>query len=340
MGELRFPGDRRFAFTIIDDTDVATVANVKPLYRLLEDLGMRTTKTVWPVGCPEGSEHFEGSQTLEDPDYRAFVVDLGARGFEITWHGATMESSLRERTVRAFESYRETLGSFPRIHVNHAGNRENIYWGADRVDDRVLRALLDLRAGDGDAASDGADSESPFWWGDLCARHVTYARNLTFRELNLARINPSMPYHDPRRPLVPWWFSSSDADSVHEFNALIAPSQQARLEEEGGFTIVATHFGKGFVKDGRVHPETRRLLEALSRRSGWFPSAGVLLDWLRERRQRPELPRAEWRRMQWRWAWDMVRIRLKERLDPRPALEEVATCQARFETAKPERVSQ
>lgn len=320
MDDLRFPNGRRFAFTIIDDTDVATVANVAPLYRLLEELGMRTTKTVWPVACPEGSEHFAGSETLEDPDYREFAAGLQLRGFELTWHGATMESSTRERTARGLEAFRVALGGYPRIHVNHADNRENLYWGAARVDDPLLRTLLALRAGDVGAPSAGADRDSPYWWGDLCAQHITYARNLTFRCINLARINPSMPYRDPARPLVPWWFSSSDADSVHEFNALISPRQQDRLEAEGGFCIVATHFGKGFVQDGRVHAETRRLLEALSRRPGWFPTAGTLLDWLRERRRGAQLPRAEWRNMQWRWAWDMVGIRLTERLRPRPEL--------------------
>src|SRR5260370_20163629 len=93
-----FPGGKRFAFTVIDDTDVATLDNVRPVYRLLESLGMRPTKTVWPVACPEGSKNFSSSETLEDPDYRDFVVDLHRRGLEITWHCATMVTSTRERT--------------------------------------------------------------------------------------------------------------------------------------------------------------------------------------------------------------------------------------------------
>src|SRR6202040_3687090 len=56
-----FPGGKRFALTIIDDTDVATVENLKPIYDLLYESGMRTTKTVWPVGCAEGSKNFGSS---------------------------------------------------------------------------------------------------------------------------------------------------------------------------------------------------------------------------------------------------------------------------------------
>ena len=50
---MRFPGGKRFAFTIMDDTDDATVQNVGPVYEALYSLGMGATKTVWPMPCPE-----------------------------------------------------------------------------------------------------------------------------------------------------------------------------------------------------------------------------------------------------------------------------------------------
>ena len=147
---------------------------------------------------------------------------------------------------------------------------------------------------------------SPYWWGDVCSRHLCYVRNLTFNSLNLAAINPSMPYHDPGRPCVRWWFSCSDAEDAKEFNQLLRPEQLERLERERGFCIVATHFGKGFVQNSGVHPTTRARLEELARRPGWFPTAGELLDWLRQRRGSDALPRREWQRMQWRWAVDLA----------------------------------
>lgn len=313
---FEFPGGRRFAFTVVDDTDVATIANVKPLYDLLYELGLKATKTVWPVGCPEGSRNFSTSQTLENDDYCAFVLDLQHRGFEISWHGATMESSLRERTEAALARYHEVFDAYPRIHVNHADNRENVYWGAGRVDAPLLRFLFGRLAGRPADYFSGHVEGSPYWWGDHCARHCVYARNLTTNDINTAAFNPSMPYRDPARPLVPWWFSSSDADSVQEFNALIHPRNQDRLEREGGFCIVATHFGKGFVKNGAVDAVTRTYLTELAQRPGWFPPTGELLDWLRvQREQAPGgglLPRGEWRRMQWQWAMDLGRRKVAE----------------------------
>ncbi len=306
MAKQAFPNGARFAFTILDDTDVATVDNVAPIYRLLEELGMRITKTVWPMACPEGSKNFSSSQTLEDPAYRDFVLDLQRRGFEIASHGATMESSTRERTIAGLERLRATFGSYPRLHANHSYNRENMYWGAARIDAPVVKPLFRRYNGKPADYYQGHVPGSPYWWGDLCQQHITYVRNLTFDEMNVGRLNPSMPYHDPSRPLVNWWFSSSAAEGAPEFNELLRPARVARLEREGGVCIIATHLGKGYAGNGEVNPVTRARLEELARRPGWFPTVSELLDWLRERREGDTLPPGEWRRMQWRWTWDLL----------------------------------
>lgn len=305
-----FPGGRRFAFTVIDDTDVATVENVGPVYRLLESLGMRTTKTVWPVACPEGSRFFSRSKTLDDPEYLAFVRDLAQRGFEITWHGATMESSTRDRTVAALDRFAAIFGTYPRVHAGHAENRENLYWGANRVDDVLIRAILRRLGSQADGYYEGHVPGSPYFWGDLCQEHFRYARNLTFDRMDLSSINPGMPYRDPRRPYGHLWFSSSDAEDVSAFNRLLRSDEQARLEERGGFCIVATHFGKGFVRDGVVDATTVQVLTELAHRQGWFVPAGTLLDHLAQTAG-DALPALEWRRMQWQWLWDTVREKIR-----------------------------
>jgi hypothetical protein len=311
MQELRLPMGKQFAFTIFDDTDVATVENVTPIYRLLERLGMRTTKTVWPLGCPEGSSAFWPSQTLEDRPYRDFVVDLQERGFEIGWHGATMETSDRGRTIRGLDVFRETFGRYPRVMANHSRNRENLYWGRRRIDNPLISSVFGRLRGVDRGHFQGDVEGSPFWWGDFCQEHIVYARNLTFNEINVLRVNPTLPYHDPRRPLVPWWFSGSEARSRKDFDALLSPERQDRLEEEGGICIVATHLGLGFGVDGAVPRTTRERLEMLAQRDGWFPTTGELLDWLRDQGQNHVLGRFEWQRMQWRWARDRAMTRAR-----------------------------
>ncbi len=307
-----FPNGARFAFTIMDDTDVATVENVEPIYRLLESLGMRTTKTVWALRCDDGNSDFAGSQTLEDIEYREFVVDLQRRGFEIAFHNATMESSTRERTLEAISRLREVFGAVPRVHANHSFNRENLYWGADRLDDPLIRALYRAVLRLPRDFYQGHVPGSPFWWGDLCEQHIEYVRNLSFEDINLLRVNPSMPYADHRRRYGRMWFSGSDAENADAFVHLLRASNQRQLDDDGGVCIVATHFGKGFCVNGQVRDDIRALLGQLAERNGWFVPVGPLLDHLRAQRADSALPSGEWRAMQWRWMRDLLSRRVAE----------------------------
>jgi len=313
--QWQFPNGARFAFTIMDDTDVATVDNVQPIYRLFEELGMRTTKTVWMRAYRGGWSAFRMSETMEDPRYRDFVIDLHARGFEIAFHCASMESSERSTTSEALRQFTETFGAPPKVHANHSFNRENLYWGADRLDNSLLRALYRRTCGVPHGHYQGHMEGSPYYWGDLARSAITYVRNLTFDELNIARLNPSMPYRDPRRPLANWWFSAADAEGGKQFNALLHPDNQNRLEAEGGFCIVATHLGKGYCRGGRLDPTTQALLEQLASRQGWFPTVGELLDWLRSNSGEDQLPPDEWRHMQRRWMTDLAARNLKNKAD-------------------------
>jgi hypothetical protein len=314
----RYPGGARFAFTIFDDTDDATAENVGPVYALLQELNMRATKTIWPVACPEGSDIFFAGHTLEDPGYSDFVRGLAQAGFELAFHGATMETSRRDRVIVALERFHELTGQWPRAHANHGQNRENLYWGIDRVDLAPIRLFYALTNGLPRDWYQGHVQGSPYWWGDLCQQRVEYVRNLTFDEINLLRINPTLPYRDTNRPMARWWFSATDAEDCAEFNALLQEDAQDRLEAEGGICIVATHLGKRFVQNGRINERTEQLLRRLASRRGWFPTVSELLDWLRNSRSdNGALPAAEWRKMQVRWAWDLVRRQLRLKKEAR-----------------------
>ena len=123
-----FPEGRRFAFTIVNDTDNSTVENVAPIYDLLHRLGLRTTKTTW-VYPPRDS--FTG-QSLADDHYRRFVLDLHDRGFEIALHNVGSGHFTREEILAGLDRYRDILGEYPRIHINHASNPDNLYLGGER----------------------------------------------------------------------------------------------------------------------------------------------------------------------------------------------------------------
>lgn len=312
---LPFPDGKRFAFTIIDDTDVATLANVRPVYDVLHDCGMRTTKTVWPFRWHGSNSSFADSDTLEEPAYLAFVQELAARGFEIASHGATMESSERAITEAAHTRFVECFGVVPAVYANHSYNREGVYWGLDRIDDPALKWLFKSLNGQKAGYFQGHQLNSAWWWGDLCLARHRYVRNLTFNDLNVLKHNPSMPYHDPTRPYVRWWFSAADAEDCAEFITQITRERVDQLESEGGVCILATHLGKGYSRDGKVDARVTDALRDLSRRPGWFVPVGEILEWLRLQRGGDEgLPAAEWRRMQWRWAYDLMARQLTRRL--------------------------
>jgi hypothetical protein len=297
----RFPNNKRFAFTILDDTDLSTVENVRPVYRLLTELGMWTTKSVWPLASvPNGRQK---GCSLQEADYLEFILDLASQGFEISLHNVRNYDSMREMVKQGLEEFRRLTGHYPRVQTNHSTNRDNIYWGAARFN----RLRLLYRAGtalkDGHNF-EGHDPETPFFWGDLCHEKVDYVRNFVFREINLDRINPTMPYHDPARPFVNHWFSSCRGGNANSFCETICEANQERLEAEGGVCIMYVHFACGFVTRGIVDTRMEQLLRRLANRDGWFVPVSTLLDFLREEKQTSIIPAAELISMERRWALD------------------------------------
>jgi len=307
---VQFPDGRRFAFTILDDTDDSTLENVSPVYALLEELGLRTTKTVWPMDCPEGSRLYFAADTLQRRAYCDFVQHLAARGFEIASHGATMESSPRDRTLAGLAFLRERFGDGVRVHANHGQNLENLYWGHQRFQTPGLRALLArLRPG---VPSVGAVEGSPCFWGDVAREQFAYVRNFTFSDLDMTARNPGMPYSLPTTPFVRMWFSTTDAPDVSVFNRRVTRPALERLEAHGGVCIVSTHLGKGFAREGRVDPVFEQTLRWLATRPGWFVPVSTVLDHLcASGGGGRTLSRAALARLEVSYLLDQVAIRLR-----------------------------
>jgi hypothetical protein len=302
-----FPDNKRFAFSILDDTDDATLKNVKPVYDVLREYGFRTTKTVWPLDCPEGSRIFFAAETLQNKPYLDFVHELAGDGFEVAFHGATMEPSHRERTIRALEFLKKEFGYYPRLFCNHGHNRENLYWGHKRFQTTVLRHLSRLARKEPSQYFAGDVEGSDYFWGDLCKERITYVRNFTFNRINLLTVNPGMPYRLPQTRFVNYWFSSADAPDVDAFNRLLTVERIDQLEREGGVCIVSTHLGKGFSQDGSLNSDTTEILRYLAGKTGWFVPVSAVLDYLLKFRHSPEeLSRRERLQLECRFVIDKI----------------------------------
>jgi hypothetical protein len=302
----RFPGGKRFAVAICDDTDCATVTNVRPIYRFLSDLGVRSTKTVWPLPAVPGARC--GGATLAQPAYLEFVRCLAAEGFEIALHNVRNHDAPRETVQLGLERFGECLGSYPRTHCNHDTNRENIYWGADRVSSGLRSKFYEVATRfRWRHYYQGHSEPSPYFWGDLCKQHIRYVRNLVFNEINVEKLNPTLPYHDPAKPWVNFWFSAGDGGDVERFCRLLSEDNQDRLEREEGVCIVYTHFGAGFCVNGEIHPRLAGLLRRLVAKAGWFVPVAELLDHLRAQRIDHCIDGQELAAMERRWLWSKVR---------------------------------
>ena len=281
--KMKYPSNKSFAFSIVDDTDNSTVENVKPVYDFLTDLGFRITKTVWIY---PSRDKFRG-ECLLDNHYLNWIRKLQIDGHEIALHNVGSGSFTRDEIVEGVRKFRELLGVAPSIHTNHVSNPDNMYWQPHHrfhpplswiyTIPRLLRAIgrrqkLPLCSGD--------DPSSIHFWGDVCFNEVKFVRNLTFSHLDTLRNDPHMPYHDPRKPFVKRWFSSSDGHTVEHFVRLLSKQNVDKLVDKGGAAIIYTHFTDGFMEKGAVRSDFAEAMKQLAARGGWFVPASEILDWL------------------------------------------------------------
>jgi hypothetical protein len=295
---VTWPDGKRFAFTVFDDTDKSTVQNVGPLYAFLADQGFRTTKSVWPVRGPRKPRL--GGETLDDPHYLEWIRSLKAQGFEIGFHSATFHTSTRDETIRALDRFHDLFGEHPKTMANHAHCEEAPYWGAQRVSGINRLAYSLMTRGRKDSKFRGHIPGDELFWGDICRQRIKYMRNFVFEDINTLKACPWMPYHDPDRPMVQYWFASSEGATIEPFNACIAEAHQDRLEAEGGACIMYTHFA-GFDRDPVAYGRFKALMTRLGKKNGWFVPAGTLLDYLIQIRGRQVLSRPERARLERRW---------------------------------------
>jgi len=307
---IEWPEGKDFAFTIFDDPDWDSVENASAIYSFITDLGVRTTKAVWPI-AGNGKPKIGGA-TCGDPQYLDLMLQLKAQGFEIALHNVAHHTSYREQTARGMETFLHQFGHYPYSMANHSGCEESIYWQSARVSGAqgVLYNILNLKGFQKNNESQGHLESSPLFWGDLCKEKIKYVRNFVFGDINILKACPVMPYHDPARPYVNYWFASSEGANVDSFNAMISESNQDKLKHERGACIMYTHLAKGFLINGKLDDRFKILLQRLSTMNGWFVPVRTLLDFILHVRGNRVITPAERNILERKWLWHkIVRIR-------------------------------
>jgi len=269
-----------FMFTIFDDTDEATVRNVKPIYDLLAELNILTTKSVWTLPIKK-SNVFTG-ETLDDEGYLDFVLDIQDKGFEIAMHNVGSGHFVREEIKKGVEQFKDKIGQYPNIHVNHASNSDNIFWGSQRFSfpfNIVYKLVTKERN------FIGSKRSSPLYWGDIHKKYIKYTRNHTFNDINTSKNDPYMPYMEKNKLFASnYWFSSTDTSNVQKFNKAITPKSIDRLKQEGGVCILYVHFASEFALNGKLNDEFEKSLRYLAKQNGLFLNVSDTLDFILERR--------------------------------------------------------
>jgi hypothetical protein len=295
---LSWPDGKTFAFTIFDDPDAQTLPGGRLVYSFLAELGFRTTRGVWPGAVLRTPN--SGGETCENRGYLEHTLELQQLGFEVGYHNTTAHSSTRPEIVRGLDTFRAYFGGDPSAMANHY-NAEAIYWGQARVTPPIRQLYTAATLGRTRGVHFGEVEGHPSFWGDLCRDRVRYCRNFVYADVNTLAACPWMPYHDPRRPYVNAWYSSSDGSNVKQLVKTLAESNQDRLEEEGGACIIYTHFGHGYVENGSLQPRFKQLMTRLSRKNGWFVPVSTLLDFLGSHRGDTTITDGQRRLLERRW---------------------------------------
>ena len=288
-----YPDGKNFAFTVTDDPDNNSLERIRPVYDFLDEAGFKTTAAVWVFdavrtnGYPDLpiSDGRRLGDTCERPDYLIYMKNLQIKGFEIALHTVSAGNDVRERTIAGYKKFKELFRNYPKMNIMHSNNWENIYWGKKVVDNKILRFFFHLvfkfKA---TQKFSGEDTDTPFFWGDIAKDKTQYIRLWGTSNINTLKFNPSMPYHDPSKPFVNYWFSFSDGYLLKWFNKLISDKNIDQLIRERGASIVYTHFGwfsHRNKKTGLYELNSQfkeQMLKISKQKDGWFVPASTLLD--------------------------------------------------------------
>jgi len=279
---LKLPNNKRFIFTIIDDTDDAFSPNIDKVYDVLIDNGLKTTKTVWvfPVRDHERSK----GDCLENENFKEFILKIKAKGFEIGLHNVGSGTFSREEIKNGLKQYEEIIGEKPNIHVNHSYNADNIYCGPKRFGFPFNIIVKYLYSSYNNFSGDIRTSNH--FWGDLHKKIIKYSRNYEIDDINTYKKNKYMPYKDKRYDeFCNYWYSSTFAPNQWMFNDIVTKKSIDKLENEGGVCILYTHLGY-YYKNGQVDQGFKEMITYIGKKkTGLFLPVSDVLDLLNKNKE-------------------------------------------------------
>ena len=296
--KIVWPHNKKFAFTIVDDTDNSCLSNIKPIYDYLLSKGILTTKTTWVY--PSRNHYF--GDTLMNDDYLKYLLMLKTNGFEIGLHNVGSGDFSRSEIIEGINLFKEKIGDYPNLHINHSNNKDNIYWGYERFYGLTRFIYKNIRK---TIPSFGNDSNSGFFWGDYCKKYFKYIRGKTFNNINTLKEDKYLVYEESEKQKYSnYWFSSSSTIDGKSFKKLLTKKNIDKLERENGCCILYTHFAYGFLdENGKLDEEVKDVLDYLSKKDGWFVPASTILDFVVSENKRFDMHPSKYylRKLSFKW---------------------------------------
>lgn len=316
MRRIEWPEGKKFAFTIVDDTDCTNLENGPLVYRFLNELGIKITKTVWIYDGEVRHDNIDIiGDTCQNPKYLAWVQSIQKHGVEIALHNMSWSNSKRERIIEGLELFKGYFGTYPKLLAQHNDTIENesLYWGRLRLTFPTnliydFLSFFNPKSKKNDIYS-GAKMNSPFFWGDICSEKIKYVRNFIFSNINTLNVCPEMPYYDSSKPFVNKWFASTEAPEIKTFNELLSEKNMDLLEKQGGCCIIYTHLGKNFVDNGILNHEFVNNMKNLAIRDGWFVPASDILDHIESFNRNSQISKLGRFRLEIKWIYHKIKVK-------------------------------
>ncbi len=272
-----------FYFTIIDDADDAIYENISPIYDLLYKHKIYITKTVWVY--PPRDKMSKGD-SLQRPEYLNFVKKIKDEGFEVGIHNVGSGEYKRDEILRGIDEFRDKLGEYPKIHVNHSYNKDSIYGGYKRFN-TPISSLIKKMYKQYSGVFHGEEPESQYFWGDKHKEIIQFSRNHEFDGINTTKYDSYMPYFDPKRSkYANYWYSATFAPNQWVYNKIVNKKSIEQLDKENGACILFTHLGY-FMQDGKIDKGFIESLEILAdNKDGIYIPVSNVLEEIAEKRAR------------------------------------------------------
>lgn len=281
---LRWPYPYRWAFSFTSDTDNTSLAATQFFYQYCLEHHLYPTKTVWAHRPQRTSGSLkviepDHSPTLEDLAYKQYCQDIKHQGIEFCLHDASAGDNTRTEILEAFESFQQTFGDYPRMHICHSHNQDHPYWGENHFRHPLLKSLAKLLYGKKEFS--GEKPDSPYYWSDICRRYIDYIRMFRVLDFNVLKYNPSMPYHLYDKPDVKYWFSVSGGGH-YLLNNLVKNNLDQLAQEDGAFILYGYEGEFSEVDANGARHFKKNIRDALDliaeRQDCWKANTSTILD--------------------------------------------------------------